>query len=54
MDPDELAASNEYYSEGDYGPSGLVAIIDIERALELGLEPSDHEAVEELLKELGQ
>ena len=44
----------QYDSEGDYGPSGLVAIADYERALELGLEPSDHKAVEELLKELGQ
>ena len=44
----------QYDSEGDYGPSGLVAIADYERALELGLQPIDHEVVEERLKELGQ
>ena len=39
-----------YYFLGDSDH----AIVDLERALELGLGPRSQEAVEELLKELGQ
>ena len=54
LDPqDALAYANRGYAYHNVGDDDK-AIADYERALELGLELSDHEAVEELLKELGQ
>ena len=54
LDPqDALAYANRGYAYYNLGDDDK-AIADYERALELGLELSDHEAVEELLKELGQ